>query len=82
MNEPILFLHGLESGASGFKSKYLKKHFKNSIVPNLNVSVFDITKNNSILRLIITNYLFIFWTFKIDKYIVKVLGKINLIIYV
>jgi len=48
----ILFIHGLESGPKGSKARYLINHFGKEIctVPNMEMSVFNIFRRNSIIR--------------------------------
>mmetsp|Transcript_30253 Transcript_30253/g.40401 ORF Transcript_30253/g.40401 Transcript_30253/m.40401 type:complete len:235 (-) Transcript_30253:1456-2160(-) len=46
----ILFLHGLESGPTGAKARYLQEHFETVVVPDLRMSVWDLKKENSAVR--------------------------------
>ena len=48
----ILFLHGLESGPTGSKVQYMLKHFGKDavIVPDLEMSLFDYSKENALIR--------------------------------
>jgi predicted alpha/beta hydrolase family esterase len=61
MSGKILFLHGLEAGLHGTKSRYLKKIFKNDcITPDLQISKFKIWLKNSFIRNILKNKRFLF----------------------
>jgi hypothetical protein len=55
MKNVILFLHGLEAGISGRKTKHLKKHFENCICPDLEVSIYKLNRKNSFLRIMLFN---------------------------
>ena len=48
----ILFIHGLESGPNGSKARYLTQHFGKeiTIIPDMEMSVFNIFRRNSIIR--------------------------------
>eukprot|EP00397_Hematodinium_sp_SG-2012_P063381 GEMP01087435.1.p1 GENE.GEMP01087435.1~~GEMP01087435.1.p1 ORF type:complete len:242 (+),score=41.70 GEMP01087435.1:56-727(+) len=46
----VLYLHGLESGAEGLKATYLRDHVDTVVVPDLEVSLFDVRKPNCLLR--------------------------------
>ena len=49
----LCFLHGLESGPNGSKAKYLKEQFGTShivLVPDMRMSLFDVSKHNSLAR--------------------------------
>ena len=51
-SKKVLFVHGLESGPTGSKARYLLSHFDSDyvIVPDMQMSVFDIQKENSVVR--------------------------------
>lgn len=51
-------MHGLESGLQGRKSQYLHKHFTNVNTPDMQMSLFNITKKNSVVRNILKTLLF------------------------
>jgi hypothetical protein len=80
MEKGVLFLHGLESGVYGKKSNFLRKHFKNCIIPDLQVSKFRINLKNCILRLVLVNPLviLIFSTFVLFTYYLY--GKFGLLL--
>ena len=46
----VVFCHGLESGPSGRKARYLRRHFPSTIVPDLEMSAFSLAKRNSFIR--------------------------------
>ena len=57
----VMFLHGLEGGTTGDKSRYFKKHYGstgNVLVPEMRMSMWDIRKKNSFPRTLIakTNF--------------------------
>ncbi len=57
----ILFMHGLESGPKGSKARYLQQNFQNVCIPNMQMSLFDIRKSNSVLRNILSCPIFFIW---------------------
>lgn len=70
MIDTILFVHGLESGFNGKKAQHMKTLVDNVIAPDLQVSLYDVRKPNSIIRSCVTNFftnpLSIFTTLKQD----------------
>jgi len=48
--EKVIFLHGLESGPRGTKATFLKTHCPEVIIPNFDVSLFDLRKQNCPFR--------------------------------
>ncbi len=60
MDKNILFLHGLDAGLSGEKTKFLKREFPfTSICPDLEVSKYKIYLKNAFLRNLLINRLFL-----------------------
>jgi predicted esterase YcpF (UPF0227 family) len=83
-NLKILFVHGLESGPNGSKIKYLQKYF-NVIAPDLKMSKFNITKENSLIRNLIRYVriplgISLLGVFLIWKYGGKLAGSITLVL--
>jgi len=54
-------MHGMESGPGGSKDRYLRQHFEKVCTPNMQMSLFSLTKSNSILRNILRRPLFLGW---------------------
>ena len=49
----ICFLHGLESGPNGSKARHIQEHFGAAhivLVPDMRMSLFDLSKHNSLAR--------------------------------
>lgn len=46
----IIFLHGLESGPQGSKVRYLRKKYKYTIVPDMEMSLWRINQKNSVIN--------------------------------
>ena len=58
----ILFMHGLESGPGGSKDRYLRQHFEEVCTPDMKMSLFRLTRSNSVLRNALRRPLFLGWT--------------------
>ena len=60
-NCKVIFMHGLESGLQGKKSKYLHRHFENTYTPDMQMSLLNIKKKNSVLRNILKTNMLRLW---------------------
>ncbi len=57
----ILFMHGLESGPGGSKDRYLRQHFEDVRTPDMKMSLYRLTKSNSVARNALRRPLFLGW---------------------
>lgn len=51
----VLYVHGLEAGPKGTKGRYLKKHFIDTFAEDMETSIFNIRKKNSLIRNLFRN---------------------------
>ncbi|WP_372371450.1 alpha/beta hydrolase [Candidatus Uabimicrobium sp. HlEnr_7] len=63
MPQKIIFMHGLESGILGKKSQYLRENFENVYTPDMQMSMLNLKKKNSIIRNVTRTWIFRMWTF-------------------
>lgn len=60
-NLRILFMHGLEAGPGGNKDRFLRQHFEHVCTPDMQMSIYRLTKSNSVLRNMLCLPLFFGW---------------------